>query len=95
MNHLEENSIRYDLQHGFRRNRSCESQLLQLVRDLAQGINNSGQTDMAILDFSKAFDVVPHRRLLNKLEWYGVSSKVNNWIRSFLSNQRVVVDGIR
>ncbi len=70
--------------------------MLQLVRDLAQGINSSGQTDMAILDFSKAFDVVPHRRLLYKLEWYGVSGKVNNWIRSFLlnRNQRVVVDGI-
>ncbi len=96
MKNLEGNGILYDLQHGFRKNRSCESQLLQLVRDLAQGINSSGQTDMAILDFSKAFDVVPHRRLLYKLQWYRIGGNANAWIKSFLSNrhQRVVVDGV-
>jgi len=53
------------------------------------------QTDVAVMDFSKAFDTVPHRRLLYKLDWYGIRGQANNWIQSFLSNrtQRVVVDG--
>ena len=53
------------------------------------------QTDMAILDFSKAFDVVPHQRLLNKLENYGIKGPVKNWISNFLEGreQQVIVDG--
>lgn len=52
-------------------------------------------TDMAILDFSKAFDVMPHQRLLLKLDHYGIRSKTKNWISSFLTkrHQRVVVNG--
>ena len=52
------------------------------------------QTDVAILDFSKAFDVVPHKRLLHKLDFYGIQGSILFWISSFLSNQtQVVVDG--
>ena len=49
----------------------------------------------AILDFSKAFDTVPHKRLLGKLEMYRISGKAHSWISSCLtgSKQRVVVDG--
>ena len=51
--------------------------------------------DVAILDFSKAFDTVPHAGLLGKLEHYGIDSKILLWITNFLNNrkQRVVVDG--
>ena len=50
---------------------------------------------MAILDFSKAFDTVPHKRLLGKLEHYGIKGNVHRWIGNFLSGrkQSVVVDG--
>ena len=50
---------------------------------------------MIILDFSKAFDMVPHQKLLHKLRNYGVDGKLNVWIEQFLSNreQRVLVDG--
>ena len=58
MGHLNTNNILYDLQHGFRDKRSCETQLLALVHELAHGVNANKQTDMAILDFSKAFDKV-------------------------------------
>ena len=53
------------------------------------------QIDVAILDFSKAFDTVPHAGLLGKLEHYGIDSKILLWITNFLNNrkQRVVVDG--
>ena len=58
-------------------------------------INSKSQIDVAILDFSKAFDTVPHAGLLGKLEHYGIDSKISLWITNFLNNhkQRVVVDG--
>ncbi len=52
-------------------------------------------TDIAYLDFAKAFDKVPHLRLMNKLKSYGVSGKIQEWIKQWLSNrkQRVVING--
>ena len=55
-------------QHGFRKGRSCESQLVLTVHDLVEGLDAGEQTDAILLDFSKAFDRVPHQRLLLKLE---------------------------
>ena len=51
---------------------------------------------MAILDFSKAFDTVPHQRLLGKLSFYGIKGPLLNWIAAFLKDrhQRVVVEGM-
>lgn len=53
------------------------------------------QTDMAILDFSKAFDTVPHSKLLHKLDEYGVKGNLHKWFTSFLTKRhmKVVVDG--
>ena len=58
--------------------------------------DSNKQVDIGILDFSKAFDVVPHQRLLNKLGHYGVDGVVRTWISSFLGGrtQKVMVDGI-
>ena len=59
--HLEENKILSDVPHGFRKKRSCEIQLIIAIDDFAQIINNTGgQADVISLDFSKAFDKVPH-----------------------------------
>ena len=54
-----------------------------------------GGIDVAVLDFAKAFDTVPHESLLGKLDHYGVSGNLNTWIRAFLTSrtQRVMVDG--
>jgi len=94
LDHLDINNILVDNQHGFRARRSCETQLVGFVHDLTQSIKR-GQVDVAIMDFSKAFDVVDHRRLLYKLKFYGITGPTNNWINAFLSNrkQKVVVDG--
>jgi hypothetical protein len=60
ISHLEANNILSNYQHGFRKERSCESQLLLTIQDLADGLNNGDQIDCILLDFSKAFDKVPH-----------------------------------
>lgn len=93
--HFTQNNILYDLQHGFRERRSCETQLVMLVDELARNIQNGKQTDLILLDFSKAFDKVSHNKLLFKLHQFGVRGRNLAWIRGFLSNrsQRVVVDG--
>ena len=64
MNHFDQYSILTDKQHGFRRKHSTESQLILTTHDLAKPLNSKSQVDMIIMDFSKAFDVVPHNRLL-------------------------------
>ena len=93
--HLECNDILYDLQHGFRRHRSCEIQLLSLVHDLMVNFDCSIQTDLLLMDLSKAFDRVPHERLLYKLHWYGIRGKLHQWICAFLieCTQQVILDG--
>ncbi|MCW4309234.1 MAG: reverse transcriptase domain-containing protein [Candidatus Thiodiazotropha endolucinida] len=93
--HFEEHNILYDLQHGFRERRSCETQLIQLVEDLARSLTQGKQTDLILLDFSKAFDKVNHLKLLYKLQMHGVQGKAHNWIQSFLMgrSQRVVLEG--
>ena len=85
----------YDLQHGFRERRSCETQLSQLVEDLTRSLTNGKQTDRILLDFSKAFDKVNHLKLLHKLQMHGVQGKTLSWIQSFLvrRTQSVVLEG--
>ena len=72
MKHLENNNILTDLQHGFREHRSCETQLIKTVNDLAKSMNLGEQIDSILLDFSNAFDKACHRKLLVKLEHYGI-----------------------
>ena len=93
--HLDSNGLMYDLQHGFRERRSCETQLVFLIEDLARKTSQGKQTDLILLDFSKAFDKVNHSKLLMKLHSYGIRKDTLRWIQAFLSNrqQRVVIEG--
>ena len=98
--HLAFESILADCQHGFRSQRSCETQLVQFYHDVVSnldGAQNRGhkQTDIIVMDFAKAFDKVPHRRLLYKLDYYGIRGSTHKWIASWLSGrtQQVVLDG--
>ena len=95
MKHVDKHSILSDCQHGFRARRSCETQLVTLQHDLASTLDKGVQTDMVVLDFSKAFDRVPHRRLLRKLHHYGIRGNTHQWITSFLLGRihRVTVEG--
>ncbi len=62
---------------------------------MAKGIDAGQQIDAILLDFSKAFDKVPHQRLLEKLCYYGINRQVRKWIEGFLVNrwQQVLIDG--
>ena len=95
MTHLDAHNVLVDHQHGFRSNRSCETQLINTIEHLARSINYRNQTDLLILDFSKAFDTVAHKRLLLKLEYYGIRGHHLNWMQSGLLNrtQQVVLEG--
>ena len=86
---LEDHKILTHLQHGFRSGRSCETQLVTTFQDLAQMHNKKGsKIDIAVLDFSKAFDTVPHDGLLSKLKHYGIDEKIWLWICNFLKNRK-------
>ena len=80
-------------QHGFRAGYSCSTQLISLIEDLNFHMDHNIQIDMILLDFSKAFDTVPHRRLLKKLKFYHIENQVIHWIEKWLTvrKQRVLL----
>ena len=95
MNHLNLNNILIDNQHGFRANHSCTTQLIVFIEDVSHALDHQKQVDIILLDFSKAFDMVPHQRLLSKLKHYGITNEIYNWTKTWLIQriQRVVLDG--
>ena len=95
LKHLEKHKILTNLNHGFRSGYSCTTQLLVTTEDLLKSFDSGIQLDMAILDFSKAFDTVPHNKLLAKLNSFGIDGNLNKWLAAFLQKRsmRVVVEG--
>nr|VZI20748.1 unnamed protein product [Spirometra erinaceieuropaei] len=85
----EEHNILQDFQHGFRRGRSCLSNLLACLEIWTRALEEGFEVDIVYIDFRKAFDTVPHQRLLHKLSAIGI----RNWIRAFLvgRKQRVCI----
>ena len=82
-------------QHGFRKKRSCMTQLLSHIEQIYDSLNNGDEVDVIYLDFAKAFDKVDHSVLLAKLNMYGVGGHAFRWIKEFLlcRKQAVVVEG--
>ena len=72
MKHLDKFDILSSLQHGYRSGCSTETQLLKVIDLFAKTLEKKSQTDAIFLDFSRAFDVVPHERLLLKMNYYGI-----------------------
>lgn len=82
-------------QFGFISGRSTVLQLLCLLDNWTKALDNGGQIDIIYTDFEKAFDRVPHKRLIYKLKSYGMSDKLVTWIEAFLCDrkQSVVING--
>ena len=70
----------YDLQHGFRERRSCETQLTMLMAKIVRKACVSKQTDLTLLDFSKASDTVNHSKLIWKHHQYGIRGHAPSWV---------------
>ena len=77
MNHGKHNNILYDLQHGFRDKRSCESQLIGFIDDVVNALHGGYQTDVILMDFSKAFDKSSHDLFVETLSRYGIKGCSN------------------
>ena len=93
--HLESNHIFSKKQHGFRKGRSCLTQLLQHMDYILNNYLDSSETDVIYLDYAKAFDKVDHSLLLKKVKSYGIQGNLYKWIEQFLLDrtQTVIVDG--
>jgi len=93
--HLELNKLINNSQHGFRKNRSCATNLLEFLEKASTVVDSGKGFDIIYLDFAKAFDKVPRRRLLNKVKAHGIRGPILNWIEAWLTGrrQRVVLNG--
>ena len=81
-------------QHGFLKARSCLTNMLCFLEEITKWIDEGSPVDIIRLDFQKAFDKVPHQRLLHKLKAHGIRDGITDWIEQWLTDrrQRVVVD---
>ena len=91
MDHLTREKLLSPKQHGFVNGRSTVTQLLNYLDRAADAIAEGKVVDVIYFDFAKAFDTVPHRRLLKKLEEYGVKNEVLLWVESFLKDRHQLV----
>ena len=88
INHLSQHNLINDTQHGFLQKRSCQTNLLLYLELLTSCIDKGLDIDVLYLDFAKAFDRVPHKRLLKKVQAHGVCGKVYSWIENWLMNRQ-------
>ena len=92
---LDDQKLIGDSQHGFRKGRSCLTNILNFLEYVTQQIDEGKPLDVVYLDFSKAFDKVPHQRLLLQLKNHGISGAIWDWVREWLNarRQRVILNG--
>ena len=93
--HIVKHKLLSNHQFGFCKGRSCVSQLLVTIHKWMSCLDRNNPVDAVYLDLSKAFDTVPHNKLLHKLKGYGISGNVLKWITDFLTGrtQYVSVNG--
>jgi hypothetical protein len=88
MKYLIENSLLNNKQYGFVKGRSTMLQLLHMLDVWTNYLDNGGQIDAIYTDFEKAFDKVPHHRLISKLKAYKIDTNIIKWIQDFLQNRK-------
>jgi len=91
---LETNTILCKEQHGFTGGRSCLTNLLETFANWTRILDEGYGLDVVYLDYRKAFDGVPHCRLLEKLKGFGINSRLLVWLEDFLVSRTMKV-GIR
>ena len=94
--HMIENNFFSIRQYGFIKGRTTILQLLKVIESWVNTLDNGGTVDDINLDFMKAFDKVPHRRLIYKMRRYGITGNVLRWVENFLQDrvQKVNVNGV-
>ena len=82
-------------QHGFLKARSCITNMLCFLEEITKWIDVGSPVDIIYLDFQKAFDKVPYKKLLLKLKAHVFGDSINDWMEQWLTDRRrrVVVDG--
>ena len=82
-------------QHGFLKAKSCLTNLLCFLEEITKWVDDGSPVNVIYLDFQKAFDKVPHQRIIPKLKSHGMGNSIINWVEQWLTDrrQRVVVDG--
>jgi hypothetical protein len=95
VDYLHKNNLIRDTQHGFVKKRSCLTNLLEFLEFVSSYIDRGFPVDVIYLDFQKAFDKVPHRRLMLKINSLGISGSIFKWIENWLQDreQKVVMLG--
>ena len=95
IHHIKANQLATLRQHGFTVGKSVTTNLLEVVNIWTEAIMHNIPVDVLYLDYQKAFDCVPHKRLIQQVHSFGISGEALNWIESFLSNrkQKVRVNG--
>ena len=88
---LDEHKILYDLQFGFRKNKSTIHSLIQITEQIKCSIEKGMYGCGVFIDLKKAFDTVNHSILLSKLEHYGIRENALHWFTSYLSNRKQYV----
>ena len=96
-NHLEINHFLTPHQHVFQKGFCTETQLISVLDDWSSSLDKQTRTDVLLIDFSKAFDSVPHQRLLLKRNYHGITGNSLSLIENFLLDrtQCVQVFGTR
>ena len=95
--HLEGQNLLHNTQHGFRNGKSCLTNLLSFFEFATEQLDQGKTLTVAYIDFCKAFDKVPHRRLIGKLKQHGIDGLLLKWIDDWLTKrkQRVILNGTK
>ena len=94
-NHLNKYKLIKGSQHEFTKGSSCLTNILEFHEAVSDWVDEGQAVDIVYLDFKKAFDEIPHRRLLAKVRACGVAGQVDNWIANWLCDRkkRVALSG--
>jgi len=93
--HLTENELIIQSQHGFLLCKSCSTNLLNYLNEVTSALDSGLSYDVIMIDFRRAFDLVPFRHMIRKLEAHGIVGDVLRWISDWTRDrvQRVVLNG--